>query len=270
MLTTFRGIGLRFPHYQEILDKKPDIGWLEVHSENFFGEGRSLECLQEIRKHYPISLHGVGLSLGSINEPDFFHLQRLKTLIEKIEPFLISEHLSWSRLGKNYFPDLLPLPYTDESLQVLSTNIQKTQDFLKRSLLIENPSSYITYQNSTWEESDFLIALLEKTGAKLLLDVNNVFVSSMNHGWEPVAYIKRIPSHYVQEIHLAGHSTRQVENVELHIDTHDKAVCPEVWDLYRVAIQHCGIVPTLLEWDEAIPSLSELLAEAEKIKHYVE
>lgn len=270
MLTTFAGIGLRAPHYQEILEKKPDIGWLEVHSENFFGAGRSLEYLLEIRSNYPISIHGVGLSLGACNEPDLIHLKRIKSLIEKVEPFLISEHLSWSRLGNTYFPDLLPVPYTNESLNIFVANIQKTQDFLQHNLLIENPSSYITYEDSTWEEVDFLVALMQKTGAKLLLDVNNVFVSSMNHGWDPIKYIYKIPSHYVQEIHLAGHSTRQIQDFLLRIDTHDKEVCTEVWELYQRTIQHCGMIPTLIEWDEAIPSLSDLLAEAEKIKQYVD
>jgi uncharacterized protein (UPF0276 family) len=268
MLTTHAGIGLRFPHYQEILEKKPDIGWLEVHSENFFGEGRAHQFLLDIRAHYPISLHGVGLSLGSATEPDVLHLQQVKDLMAKVEPFLVSEHLSWSRLGKTYFPDLLPIPYTDESFAVFSDNIQKAQDYLKCTLLIENPSSYITFQDSTWEESDFLVGLAQKTGAKLLLDVNNVFVSSMNHGWDPVQYIQKIPSHFIREIHVAGHSTRQIQDFLLHIDSHDKPVCSEVWDLYRMAIQHCGIIPTLLEWDDAIPSLTDLLAEAQKIKHY--
>lgn len=260
------GIGLRHPHYQEILQKKPNIGWLEVHSENFFGEGNSLQYLLSVREHYPISLHGVGLSLGSIAEPDKHHLHRLEKLIQTVNPCFVSEHLSWSQLGHAHYPDLLPVPYTDESLAIFARNIQITQDFLKQTILIENPSSYVTYHDSTWDEADFLVELSKQTGAKLLVDVNNIFVSCMNHGWNANAYLKKIPAHLVKEIHLAGHSTQQIKDFLLRIDTHDHPVCPEVWELYGMAIQQYGRIPTLLEWDDAIPPLEDLLAEAAKIQ----
>ncbi len=260
------GIGLRYPHYQKMIDLKPDIGWCEVHSENFFGEGARLQYLLSVREHYPVSLHGVGLSLGSVTEPDEMHLQRLAALIQKVEPCFVSEHLSWSKLGNVYYPDLFPLPYTDESFALIARNIQKTQNFLKRNILIENPSSYVTYRESTWDEADFFVTLARETGAQLLVDVNNIFVSCMNHGWDAKAYIHKIPAFLVKEIHLAGHSTRQIENFLLRIDSHDHPVCSEVWDLYALALQQWGKVPTLLEWDEAIPPLEDLLIEAEKIR----
>ena len=264
------GVGLRFPHFEEILEQKPDIDWLEVHSENFFGAGRARQYLLNIRKHYPISLHGVGLSLGSATELCLNHLTRLKQLIETVDPFLVSEHLSWSTQGNTYYPDLLPMPYTDESLTIIASHIQQAQDFLKRPLLIENPSSYITYKESSWEEAEFLNELLKRTGAFCLLDVNNVFVSAMNHGWNPIHYIQQINPVFVREIHLSGHSSRQIENVLLRIDSHDQPVCPDVWDLYKKTMGLIGEkIPTLLEWDDSIPPLPNLIAEAKKIKNYV-
>lgn len=267
------GIGLRHSHYNEVLETSPSISWFEVHSENFFEGGLPIQKLLEIRKNYPISLHGVGLSLGTASGIDKQHLESLKKLIETINPCFISEHLSWSRISNAYLPDLLPIPYTEESLAVFIRNIEQTQDYLKREIFIENPSSYIEYRYSVYEEVDFLVELMQRTGAKMLLDVNNVFVSSSNHGWNAEQYIEKIPLNYVREIHIAGHSIRHIgENKDfiLRVDTHDNAVSPEVWNLYHLAIERFGPMPTLLEWDANIPSLSSLIAEASKAFAYLQ
>lgn len=266
----FIGIGLRHPHYQQVLEERPPIGWFEVHSENFFQAGGPARALlHSIRKHYPISLHGVGLSLGSaaINLQD--HLKRLKQLIDHVQPFLVSEHLSWSRVNGVYMPDLLPIPYTDESLDIFARNLNLTQDFLGREILIENPSTYIEFTASYHEEVNFLVTLCQRTGAKILLDVNNVFVSCSNHGWNALAYIDAIPGNLIQEIHLAGHSISTLGPDQiLRVDTHDNYVSEEVWDLYAYTLRKFGTKPTLLEWDAQIPALSVLMQEAAKALDY--
>lgn len=258
------GIGLRAPHYQQMLEEQPAIGWLEVHSENFFCEGGpQLRMLSELRKTYPISLHGVGLSLGSTKGVQANHLERLAELIDRVQPFMVSEHLSWGEVGGRFIPDLLPLPYTAESLQVVCQNVNQTQEFLKRTILIENPSSYLEFKSSTFEEAAFLAEVCRKTGAKLLLDVNNVFVSCSNHGWNAKHYIDALPADLVEEIHLAGHSIKTLESQELlRIDTHNNRISNEVWDLYAYTMQKIGPRPSLIEWDTDIPELSVLLDEA--------
>lgn len=263
----FIGIGLRYLHQQQVLDEKPTVDWFEVHSENFFhAGGYTLHTLCKIRESYPISLHGVGLSLGNAHGIQQQHLLRLRQLIELIDPFLISEHLSWSGTGKTYLPDLLPIPYNNESFQIFCDNINKTQDFLKREILIENPSSYFEYQSSKQDEVSFLVALAQKTGAKILLDVNNVYVSCSNHGWDAKNYLSNIPVGLVKEIHLAGHVVKEIANdCVVRIDTHNGTVCQEVWELYAEAIKQFGKTPSLLEWDSDIPALSVLIAEAKKI-----
>ncbi len=266
------GVGLRQPHYAQILQEKPPIGWFEVHSENFFHLGSpATQTLLEVRKAYPISLHGVGLSLGCVEGVQEQHLERLKALVQAVDPFLVSEHLSWSVFSGKYLPDLLPIPYNQETFEVFSRNIEKTQECLKREILIENPSSYLEYKSSDQEEASFLAALCESTGAKLLLDINNIYVSSLNHGWDAMAYLEAIPRKVVAEIHLAGHSVKRVgSNKVLRIDTHDDFVAPEVWGLYNKAIERFGKVYSLLEWDAKIPELSVLVAEALKMKSYLE
>lgn len=261
------GIGLRHPHYHQVLEEQPPIGWFEVHSENFFHQGGlSLNILLAIRKHYPISLHGVGLSLGTADGIQQQHLTRLKHLIELVDPCLVSEHLSWSRIGHHYLPDLLPVPYTKESFQIFCDNIDKTQHFLKKQILIENPSSYFEYKLSEQDEAAFLVALAQKTGAYILLDINNVFVSCSNHGWDAKQYLASIPRSLVKEIHLAGHSIKKIaDDTILRIDTHDGLVCQEVWQLYADAIKQFGMIPTLIEWDANIPALSVLIEEASKV-----
>jgi len=267
----FIGIGLRHPHYDDVLNHPPTVDWFEVHSENFFLPGSPIfQKLLIIREQYPISLHGVGLSLGSADGLDPAHLKRLWALMMEIQPFLISEHLSWNRYNRIAVPDLLPLPYHRESLDIICQNVEFAQTFLKRELLIENPSSYLEFEESTFSEMDFLVALCQRTGAKILLDVNNIYVSCMNHGWDAKKYLEAIPKELVKEIHVAGHSQKIIEEGKvLRVDTHDNIVCDEVWELYRLAIARIGKVPTLLEWDANIPPLDVLVREAKKALNYL-
>lgn len=265
------GVSLKTPHYRQFLEEKPPIGWLEVHSENFFTAGsNALSNLIALSQLYPISLHGIGLSLGSASGVQMAHLERLAKLIELVQPKFVSEHLSWGYINGVYMHDLLPVPYTDESLKVFSHNIEVVQEFLNREILIENPSSYLEYKSSSKNEADFLVEMCKITGAKILLDVNNIFVSACNHGWDARNYIDAIQKDLVKEIHIAGHSTKILSADQiLRIDTHDNYVCDEVWDLYNYAIQRFGPTHTLLEWDANIPSLEVLIKEASKASVYL-
>lgn len=261
------GIGLKAQHYQEILDTSPDIGWLEVHSENYMCQGGPTQnWLSAFCERYPISMHGVGLSLGSAGPLDQNHLNRLIDLEHQIEPGWVSEHLSWSiasdETGGDYLNDLIALPYTEESLGVFSKHVEHMQNALKRQVLIENPSSYLRYKHSVIPEPEFLLEVTRRSGCAILLDVNNVYVSAMNHGFDPVAYLDQIPAQLVGEIHLGGHSQRDIDGRTIRIDDHGARVCEEVWDLYEHTIQRIGAVPTLIEWDSNIPDLSTLLGEA--------
>lgn len=255
------GIGLRAPHYREILDTRPDLGWLEVHSENYFGEGgQPFYYLEQIRKHYPLSVHGVGLSLGSVDPLSQDHLEKLKALIARFEPGLVSEHLSWSSFGGRFANDLLPLPYTEESLRHMCERVAYVQDFLGRQILIENVSSYLQFKDSTISEWEFVSEIASTTGCGILLDINNIFVNASNHGFDPVIYLEAIPATAIKEIHLAGFDT----NGQCLIDTHGKPVVDEVWSLYRQSVRCLGRVPTLIEWDTDIPPLDVLIGEARK------
>lgn len=255
------GIGLRAKHYQDILSAPPAIGWFEAHSENYFAEGgQPLYYLERIRSRYPLSLHGVGLSLGSTDTLNREHLRKLKSLIARFEPGLVSEHLSWGSVSERYFNDLLPLPYTEEALTHVANRIMQVQDFLGRQILVENVSSYLQFKQSTIPEWAFLAEISARSGCGILLDVNNIYVSAVNHQFDPLAYLHAIPAEAVQEIHLAGFDS----DGECLIDTHGKAVCDDVWTLYRHALTHVGNVPTLIEWDTDIPALSVLLEEARK------
>ena len=257
------GIGWRAPHYRELLETRPDVGWIEVHSENYFGAGGApLHYLEQARELYPLSLHGVGLSLGSADALNRDHLTKLKALIERFEPGLISDHLSWSSIGGTYLNDLLPLPYTEESLKHFVTRVGEAQDFLKREILIENPSSYLTFQHSTIPEAQFLAEVATRSGCGILLDVNNIHVSASNHGFDAQHYLRALPADRVQEIHLAGFSVNRSAEGEILIDSHSARVADAVWELYRVAIEHVGACPTLIEWDTDIPALAVLHDEA--------
>lgn len=259
------GIGWRAAHYQELIDTRPDIGWIEVHSENYFGAGGApLHYLEQARALYPLSLHGVGLSLGSADDLNRDHLTKLKALIERFEPGLVSDHLSWSSIGGTYLNDLLPLPYTEESLNHFVAHVREAQDFLKREILIENPSSYLTFRHSTIPEAQFLAEVATRSDCGILLDVNNIHVSATNHGFDAHQYLNTLPATRVREIHLAGFTLNRTAEGEILIDSHSARVADAVWDLYRLAIEHLGARPTLIEWDTDIPALAVLRDEATK------
>jgi hypothetical protein len=256
------GIGLRAPHLAEIIATRPVVGWLEVHPENYLGGGAAPARLDTVRRDYPLSLHGVGLSLGSAEGIDAEHLARVKTLIDRAQPFIVSEHLSWSLTGGTYLNDLLPLPYTEESLDVVATNVARLQGALGRRVLVENPSSYLRFQHSTIAEPEFLAALVRRSGCGLLCDVNNIFVTSSNLGLDAAAYLDALPGAAVGEIHLAGHATVTRGDRMLLIDDHGSSVAPPVWALYGRALGRFGLVPSLIEWDRDLPPLATLLDEA--------
>lgn len=264
------GIGLRGPHVQDILNGAPAAGWLEVHPENYFGGGRNRAMLRQVRAHYPLSLHGVGLSLGADRPVDEDHLARLCALTTEIEPFVISDHASWSASGNAHFNDLLPLPYTRESLERLCANIGRVQDALGRRILVENPSSYVSFTHNDMDEAQFMNEAARRSGCGLLLDINNIHVQSHNHDFDVRAYITAIDAHAVGEIHLAGHTARTFPGGTLLIDTHSRPVADDVWALYDLALTHCGIIPTLIEWDADLPPLSTLLAEADKAQALID
>ncbi|MDI3470157.1 MAG: uncharacterized protein OJF62_002220 [Pseudolabrys sp.] len=257
------GIGLRFQHHQAVLDGQADVPWMEVHTENYMGGGRAIRCLETIRGDVPISLHGVGLSLGSAEGIDPAHLRRIKDVAERIEPGLMSEHIAWSSVAGSYVPDLLPLPMTEEALEVVCRHVDQTQTFLNRRILVENPSTYIRFRYSTISEWEFMVAVARRTGCGILCDVNNIFVSASNHGWDCSQYLAALPPELVEEIHLAGHASRTMpDGTKLRIDDHASAVSDEVWQLYRQALARFGPVPTLIEWDNEVPALETLLGEA--------
>jgi len=265
------GIGLRGPHMIEMDKTTPDVGWLEVHSENYFGDGGApIHYLSKIRENYPISLHGVGLSLGSSDPLNREHLAHLQQLIDRVEPGLISEHLSWGSIDGVYFNDLLPLPYTEEALRHFSERVLQVQDNLRRNILIENPSGYLSYRHSIIPESEFLREICQRTGAGLLLDVNNVFVSAFNLNFDPLEYLASIPGEYVAEIHLAGHSEKIYPDGKLLIDDHASPVNQAVWELYANTIDLIGSRPTLIEWDSELPNLDKLVAEAQTAQTYLD
>jgi uncharacterized protein (UPF0276 family) len=257
------GIGLRFQHHEAVLDTRPSVAWLEVHTENYMGGGPSIRTLEAIRCDYPVSLHGVGLSLGSADGLDAAHLERIRDVVRRIEPGLVSEHLSWSAIGGNYLADLLPLPMTDEALDLVCRHVDQTQAFLQRQILIENPSTYLRFKHSTIAEWNFLAAVAQRTGCGILCDVNNIYVSACNHGWDASTYLTALPADAIGEIHLAGHALKQIEGGHtLRIDDHGSRVAPEVWTLYAQALACFGPVPTLIEWDTNMPPLDVLLDEA--------
>ena len=258
------GIGLRARHVGELLDRRPVVPWVEVHAENYMANAAALASLKEVRRSYPVALHGVGLSLGSAGPLDLRHLERLARLVESIEPCVVSEHLSWSGSGGVYLNHLLPLPYTPETLRVVVEHVGQVQERLGRRILVENPSSYLRFRHSSIPEAEFLGELVRRTGCGLLCDVNNVYVSAGNVGLDAEAYLAALPAGAVGEIHLAGHAVNDADGVNLLIDDHGSPVSPAVWRLYRQALERFGPVPTLIEWDTNIPALDVLLAEAHK------
>jgi len=253
------GIGLRLPHVVEIAAIRPKLGFLEVHAENYMAETAALDRLLELRREYPVSLHGVALSLGSAERLDRIHLGRFKALIDRVEPILVSEHLAWSAIGGAYLNDLLPLPYTEESLCLFCRHVEEAQEVLGR-LLIENPSSYLRYIQSCIPESEFLTEVARRTGCGILCDLNNIYVSARNFGFDPITYFDALSVEAIGEIHLAGHHA--AEDVDILIDDHGSRVAKPVWELYAAALRRVGPVPTLIEWDTNLPALEILLDEA--------
>jgi uncharacterized protein (UPF0276 family) len=257
------GVGLKSDHYQTIIETKPDIGWFEIIPENYMAEGGAVHhYMHQIRECYPLSIHGIGLSLGSEEGVCNRQLAALKKLIDRYQPSLVSEHLSWSKKGDIVLNDLLPVPYTEEAIEVFTRNIDKTQNYLQRQIMIENPSSYFQLDYSSYSEADFMVTLAKRSGAKILLDVNNIYVSASNHGFDAKHYIKSMPKDLVGEIHLAGHSEQEMSGGRILIDDHGSSVISEVWHLYKYALEHLGNRPTLIEWDANIPNWDILFGQA--------
>ena len=257
------GIGLRTQHYPRVLDGTAHPDWFEVISENFLIRGgRPLAVLEQARAAAPIVLHGVSLSIGSVDALNTRYLDALAALAARIEPAWVSDHLCWGSVGGHYAHDLLPLPYTEEALAHVVERVRRVQDRLARQILIENVSSYVTFAHSQMPEWEFLAAVAEQADCGILLDVNNIYVSAVNHGFSAEAYVDGVPAARVGQIHLAGHSDKGTHL----LDTHDGLVIPAVWALYRRAVARCGRVSTLVEWDDHVPELEEVLAEAERAR----
>ncbi|WP_437205210.1 MNIO family bufferin maturase [Planctomicrobium sp. SH664] len=261
------GIGLRTRHYQHILRQQPPVDWFEVISENYmFSQGRPRVVLEQIAERYPVVMHGVSLSIGSSDPLDFDYLRALKSLATAIQPCWVSDHLCWTGINGRNSHDLLPIPFNEETLQHVSERVKVVQEFLERRLVLENPSSYVTFASSTMSEAEFLRRLAEETDCGLLLDVNNVYVSSVNHQFDPYEYIESLPHHRIVQVHLAGHT-----DLGTHcIDTHDGPVIDRVWELYRRTHQLTSGVSTLLEWDARIPEFDVVHAEVLKARRCLE
>ncbi|MDE1990780.1 MAG: DUF692 domain-containing protein [Betaproteobacteria bacterium] len=260
------GIGLRAPHTREFLARRPKVGWVEVHSENFFGGGAPLATLLRVREHYPVSLHGVGMGLASADPLDPAHLQALRRLCDAVEPAAVSEHLCWNRADGVVFNDLLPFPYTRTALDHVTARVQQAQDTLGRPLLLENLSSYLAFNSSEMTEGEFLAALARRTGCGLLVDLQNLHVNAVNLGTDVRAHLDALPAERVMEYHLAGASPQE----GCLVDTHDAPVNEPTWALYEAALERIGPRPTLIEWDQDLPHLPVLLAEARKAQHRLE
>ena len=260
------GVGLKPEHYKAILASEPDVGWFEVHAENYMGAGGPPHrYLGAIRERYPLSLHGVGLSIGAARPLDRDHLERLRHLVDRYQPGLFSEHLAWSSHDTVFYNDLLPLPYDEGSLGRVADHIDEVQETVGRRMLLENPSAYVAFRESTMGEVDFLAEVARRTGCGLLLDVNNVHVSATNQQYDPVAYIDRFPVELVGEIHLAGYAPERDDHGDpLLIDAHDRPVDPAVLALYEHTVARTGAVPTLIEWDNDVPEWPVLFAEAKR------
>ena len=268
-MTLAAGVGFKAEHFEEALATPAAGLWFEVHAENYMvNGGPRLAMLETVRSERPLSLHGVGMSLAGAVPPDADHLARLKLLVDRFEPELVSEHLAWSRLDGRCFPDLLPVPRTNEALARLADNIGRVQDVLGRSIMIENPSHYLALRDHQWSETSFLAELARRTGCALLIDVNNVAVGAHNLGYDPAAWLEAIPAKLVGEVHLAGHSLDKEGT--LLIDSHDAAVSDDVWRLYEDFIARIGARPTLIERDGNLPPFAELMAERQRAQDALE
>jgi uncharacterized protein (UPF0276 family) len=260
------GVGFKAEHFETIVETRPNLGFFEVHAENYMGAGGPPHRrLDAIRERYPLSLHGVGMSIGSPGPLDAAHLERLAAVARRFEPALVSEHLAWSTHEGAFFNDLLPLPYTGETLARVADHIDEVQNALRRPILLENPSTYVVFAESTFAETDFLREIARRAGCGLLLDVNNVFVGAANHGYDPYRYIADFPLDAVGEIHLAGYAEESDDaGLPLLIDAHNSPVHDPVWALYAEAISRLGAMPTLIEWDNDLPAWPALLGEARR------
>ena len=253
------GIGLRSKHYARFLSERPEVGWIEAISENFIDVGgRPLAVLEKVRRDFPVVLHGVSLSIGSVDPLDLRHLAGLRALADRIQPAYVSDHLCWGTHRGRYLHDLLPLPYTEEALEHVASRVRQVQDFLGRQILLENVSTYAAFRGSTLPEWEFLAGLAERADCGILLDVNNVYVSARNHGFDAREYLSGIPPDRVGQFHLAGHSDRGT----YLFDTHDAPVADPVWELYAAAVRRFGRVSSLIEWDDQVPELERLVEES--------
>ena len=260
------GAGFKPRHFDTILETRPRAGFFEVHAENYMGAGGPPHAmLERLRADYPLSVHGVGLSIGGALPLDAAHLQRLKAVVDRYQPALVSEHLAWSTHQSGYLNDLLAMPYSNETLGIATRHIDQVQTALGRVIALENPSTYVTFRSSTWDEVDFIAELQRRTGCGLLLDVNNVHVSAVNHGWDAADYIARFPLAHVREIHLAGHAPAADVDGGFLIDAHDRAVDDDVRVLFAAVIARTGPLPSLIEWDNDLPDWPVLMMEVEKI-----
>jgi hypothetical protein len=265
------GIGLRSQHHESILAATPAPAWIEAHTENYFhAGGPAVRALERARALYPLSLHGVGLGLGSADPIDRNHLERVRDAVRRYQPALVSEHACWGHVDGEHFNDLLPLPYTEEAVEHLAARVREVQDFLGRQILVENLSAYVSFASSQLSEGEFLAAVVERSGCGLLLDVNNAYVNASNLGLNLAQFLAALPHAAIQEIHLAGHARRQVGSRELLIDDHGSAVCDAVWAWYEEVLDRFGPLPTLIEWDTDVPPLATLLAEATRADQRLE
>ncbi|WP_295137311.1 DUF692 domain-containing protein [uncultured Reyranella sp.] len=264
------GIGLRAPHLAEISNDRPSIGFLEIHAENYLAPTAALRTVERLRCDYPLSIHAVGLSLGSVDGLDEAHLDRVVALVERVEPMLVSDHLSWSSLGGRYYNDLLPLPYTEEALAVVVRNVQRLQERLGRRVSIENPSCYLGFRHSTLSEPEFLAEVVRRSGCGLLLDANNVVVTAHNLRLDPAGWLEDLPVHAVTEYHLAGHAVNDADGEPVLIDDHGSRIDDRVFELFGEMVHRYGRRPTLVEWDTDIPALDVLLGEARRAARMLE
>ena len=259
------GIGLRLPHLAEVVATRPAVAWLEVHPENFLANPHATELLTELSSSYPISVHTVGISIGSADGIDRTHLQRLRAFIDRIDPVLVSGHLAWSTNGGVYLNDLLPLPYDQEALRTVAAHLDEVQSALGRTYVIENPSSYVAFSTSTMTEVEFLSELVHRTGCQLLCDVSNVHLSAQNMGYDPYGFLDGLPVAAIRELHLGGFTSEEDEanpGATVLVDTHASTIAPPVWELYDYALRRFGRKPTIVEWDNDLPPLDTLIGEA--------
>jgi uncharacterized protein (UPF0276 family) len=259
------GIGLRLPHLAEVVATTPTVGWLEVHPENFLANPHATELLVDVSRRYPMSVHSVGISIGSADGIDRHHLQRLRAFVDVVDPVLVSGPLAWSSFHGTYLNDLLPLPYDDQSLRIVATHLAQVQDALGRPYLIENPATYVAFSTSTMTELEFLNALVERTGCQLLCDVSNIYLSGHNMGYDPYSFVDGLPAAAIGELHLGGFTAEDDEataGATLLVDTHASTIAEPVWDLYAYTLRRLGAKPTLIEWDNELPRLDTLVAES--------